>query len=92
MGHLEIALRPACDHDRAGRHPGIDRLMRLARDKRKSGSLRVSRSFICFTFLPGRIEYQLRTSKQGDRFPAGFICHFGIPYLGRPSTVGVGSN
>jgi len=34
-----------------------------------------------------RIENQLRTPEQGERFPAGFIRHFGIPDLGRAAGV-----
>jgi hypothetical protein len=33
------------------------------------------------------IQNKLRTPEQGDRFPAGLICHFGVPDLDGPSAV-----
>jgi hypothetical protein len=43
--------------------------------------------FRCCKPLLTLIENQLRTPKQRDPFPLGFIRHFGVPYLGGPSAV-----
>jgi hypothetical protein len=37
--------------------------------------------------LLARIQDQLCTPEQGNRFPAGLVRHLGIPYLGRSSAV-----
>lgn len=39
---------------------------------------------VSYTLLRTRIEDQLSTSEQGNRFPAGFVGHCSIPYLSGP--------